>query len=158
MCEDHWKDIIKTDIEKDAFDRDDLGGDPGLGYGTRNVRQRAEQGYTQAEIDALLDAQNQETETFKRGVKCFHCDNRAEWKCRNGLHNGCSYEGPSDDGVQVCGASSKFADENYPEGHKTYELNRNGGHDFVDIEQYFTLDPKFGYHHDKHDPNKYRKR
>jgi hypothetical protein len=154
MCED-WKDIIKEDVNK-GFGEEDRS--PGSGYGTRQTRENAKQGLTQAEIDAILDAQDQDTETFKEGIKCFHCTADAEWKCKNGLAGHCSYEGPSDDGVQVCGASGAFASSEYPEGHKSWELERNGGHIFVAIEEYFTLDDKYGYHHDKHDPNKYKKR
>jgi len=137
-----WKDIVKRN--------------PGDGYGTREMARQVDMayqddglGYEDIEIDE---------EIYHEGIKCFYCDEPAEWKCRNGLHNGCSYEGPSDDGVQVCGASSSFADAEHPEGHKTYANKRNNGHSWVEIDQYFTLDPQFGYKHGDHDPNKYKKR
>jgi hypothetical protein len=44
--------------------------------------------------------------------------------------------------------TSKFARDNkdeYPEGHKSYALQYNSGHNFVSIEEYFELDPDAGW-------------
>lgn len=139
---DEWKNIVKRN--------------PGDGYGTRGMAREVDMGMTDTEFG--YDDLEIDEEVYHEGIKCFYCDEPAEWKCRNGLVNGCSYEGPSDDGVQVCGANSSFAGARYPDGHKSYAHERNSSHAWVPIDEYFTLDPQFGYKHGDHDPDKYKKR
>ena len=165
MCNncDDWKDVLKSDEDKenndvflkDIFDRDDFGdtGDSGLDYGSRRTEVRSKDAWSDRQDVGMFDTQEQE-DLYHYGIKCYYCDEPAEWKCINGLTKGCAYEGPSNDGVQVCGSNSNFADDTHPEGHKTYALNRNSGHTFVPIEDYFDLDPEFGYQHGKHRGNR----
>lgn len=138
---DDWKKVLKEDIEKEWGDQS-----PGQGYGTRNM-ERDSQGTLdfQDEFEEI----EERTDEYHDGVKCFYCDEDAEWKCTNGRHGGCSYEGDRHDGVQVCGANSAFASSEYPEGHKTYAHRNNSGHAWVDINT-FTLDDEKGYKHDNH--------
>ncbi len=155
MCKECWKDVLKNEdsdeeLFEKIFDWEDEGGDDGsLDYGTRDTSRNAFSGATDRNIEGFFDTEEQD-QRFQHGIKCFYCEEAAEWKCINGLTRGCSYEGPSDDGVQVCGANSDFADSVHPEGHKSYALKHNSGHTFVPIEEYFTLDPDFGYHHGDH--------
>ena len=129
---DEWKDVVKRN--------------PGDGYGTREMARNVAMAY---EDDGLgYDDLEIDEEVYHEGIKCFYCDEPAEWKCKNGLHNGCSYEGPSDDGVQVCGANSEFASDEYPEGHKTYANRNNSGHSWVPIDE-FPHDDEWGYNQDK---------
>ena len=165
MCNncDDWKDVLKSDEDeenndvflKDIFDRDDFGdtGDSGLDYGSRRTEVRSKDAWSDRQDVGMFDTQEQE-DLYHYGIKCYYCDEPTEWKCINGLTKGCAYEGPSNDGVQVCGSNSNFADDTHPEGHKTYALNRNSGHTFVPIEDYFDLDPEFGYQHGKHRGNR----
>lgn len=135
---DEWKDVVKRN--------------PSDGYGTRGMAREVDMGMSDT-VFGYEDLEIDE-EVYHEGIKCFYCDEPAEWKCKNGLHNGCSYEGPSDDGVQVCGANSDFADSEHPEGHKTYAFKKNNGHTWVEIDKYFTLDPQFGYKHGGHGSGK----
>jgi hypothetical protein len=146
MCNDcnDWKEILKEDVSKRQ---------PGQGYGTRNMERTVQdQGYSEASnwgYDTEIDE-----EILHEGVKCFYCDEDAEWKCLNGLRGGCHYEGDRYDGVQVCGANSSFASDEYPEGHKTFANERNNGHSWADIDNgMFSYDEQLGYK----DPDKHNK-
>lgn len=156
MCKDCWKDVLKSEEEDDdeifhkIFGEDEDESD--LDYGTRDRASASKFGFTDRERVGEFDTQEQE-DRFHHGIKCHYCDEEAEWKCLNGLRDGCAYSGPSNDGIQVCGANSLFAEDNperYPNGHKDYALEVNSGHDFVEIDQYFTFDKNRGYHHKDH--------
>ena len=157
MCNDCWKDVLKNDEEDEEneifhkiFGEDEDESD--LDYGSRERAEHSEFGFTDREKQGLFDTQEQEDQ-YHHGMKCHYCDEDAEWKCVNGLHDGCSYSGPSNDGIQVCGANGKFAADNpekYPNGHRDVALQENSGHSFVAIDDYFTYDPDKGYHHGKH--------
>ena len=138
---DDWKKILKDDVEKEWGDQN-----PGQGYGTRGTAQQAQyetdlQGFGEEQIE-------ERTDKYHSGMKCFYCDEDAEWKCTNGKHGGCSYEGDRHDGVQVCGENSEFADDKHPEGHKTYAHNNNSGHAWVPIDE-FDHDDEWGYNQDR---------
>jgi len=136
-----WKEILKEDIEKQWGNRS-----PGQGYGTRQTHNESQYG---SDYEGFGEDQIQErTEQYHEGMKCFYCDEDAEWKCTNGKHGGCRYEGDRFDGVQVCGANSEFASDEYPEGHKTYANRNNSGHSWVPIDE-FPHDDEWGYNQDK---------
>lgn len=137
----NWKEILKEDVEKEWGDQS-----PGQGYGTRQRHNESQYG---SDYEGFGEDEIQErTERYHEGVKCFYCDEDAEWKCTNGKTGSCNYEGDRFDGVQVCGANSAFASDEYPEGHKTYAARNNSGHAWVPIEE-FSHDDEWGYNQDK---------
>lgn len=142
MCNDcnGWKEILKEDVSKR---------EPGQGYGTRSI-ERTSQGHSQEDDFGYDEAIDEEI--FHAGVKCFYCDEDAEWKCLNGLRGYCRYEGDANDGVQVCGANSSFASDEFPDGHKTFADKANNSHSWADIDNgQFSFDDQYGFKHpDKH--------
>ncbi len=143
MC-DACDELLKNDKEEKKDWREIM---KDSGYGTRATEATA-LGLSDEDLAGIFETQEEEAR-YHYGIKCHYCDDAAEWKCLNGLHNGCSYDGPSNDGIQVCGSSSEFAQNNrskYPEGHKSYAKEINNGHEFAPIHEYFHHDDKEGYH------------
>ena len=143
-----WKDIVRKDSGWGDLEQEETG------WGS-DFREKLQQGqFNDIDLETLYNTDDETfTDEFKDGIACMYCDAAAEWKCKNGLSGGCSYsvnnaKGDPNDGVQVCGANSQFAMDNaeeFPEGHKSYALKSNTGHKFVNIEEYFTLDPDGGW-------------
>ena len=155
MCKECWKDILKNEENDDEIFHKIFGEDEdedSLDYGSRNTAHNTEFGFTDREKQGMFDTQEQE-DRYHHGMKCHYCDDDAEWKCINGLTDGCQYSGPSSDGIQVCGANGEYAAQNkekHPNGHRDYALEVNSGHTFVAIDEYFRYDPDFGFQHGKH--------
>tara|TARA_R100000081_G_C4792529_1_gene158695 strand:- start:383 stop:910 length:528 start_codon:yes stop_codon:yes gene_type:complete len=143
-----WKDIVRKDDGWGQLDQEETG------WGSEMRQKLSEGRFGEVDLDLIRDTDEEMfDQRFREGIECFYCNAAAEYKCVNGLRNGCAYrvegvEGDKRNGVQVCGANSRFARENkdkYPEGHKSYALEYNSGHNFVSIEEYFELDPDAGW-------------
>lgn len=141
-CKEDWRSKLQTVQKATSFEllkAKDRGmifnpNPRGPGYGTREMERRVlydVPDFSQFDVTTISDR-------LKEGITCYHCDQKAEWKCTNHY---CYYDGRGNpQGIQVCDDTTPGTD------HLNYELGINPSHNFVRLDSgHFEFDEEQGY-------------